>query len=273
MCFEMDVNALGLPENVVGILSRFVDGAREILEANLLGVYLHGSASMGCFNPKLSDLDLLVGVRESPPDFTKRCFMDMILSLHEDFCRGSGRLKGHSGIEMSVVLQKDCKPFAFPTPFDLHFSAMHENWYRENPADYVQKMKGCDVDLAAHFMITKKRGVCLYGMKIDDFFADVPPENYLESIMDDVCGAEEEISGNTCYLVLNLSRVLAFKKEGLVLSKREGGEWALKNLPPDFAPLLESALEEYRGDSFSGYDLSLAKRYAVFALGEIKKDD
>jgi streptomycin 3"-adenylyltransferase len=36
------------------------------------------------------------------------------------------------------------------------------------------------------------------------------------------------------YLILNLARVLAFMKDGLVLSKREGGEWGLKNLPEKY---------------------------------------
>ena len=45
------------------ILTHFVEAARETIGENLLGVYLHGSAAMGCFNPKSSDLDLLVGVK------------------------------------------------------------------------------------------------------------------------------------------------------------------------------------------------------------------
>ena len=68
-------------------------------------------------------------------DSTKRHFMDRVVELHEDFVRESG--SNHAGIEMSVLLQKDCKPFIYPTPFDLHFSAMHLKWYKENPEDYI----------------------------------------------------------------------------------------------------------------------------------------
>ena len=53
-------STLQIPEN---ILTQFVAAARETIGENLLGVYLHGSAAMGCFNPKSSDLDLLVGVK------------------------------------------------------------------------------------------------------------------------------------------------------------------------------------------------------------------
>ena len=54
-------STLQIPEN---ILTHFVEAAREAIGENLLGVYLHGSAAMGCFNPKSSDLDLLVGEKK-----------------------------------------------------------------------------------------------------------------------------------------------------------------------------------------------------------------
>ena len=106
-------STLQIPEN---ILTHFVEAARETIGENLLGVYLHGSAAMGCFNPKSSDLDLLVGVKETLDDSTKRRFMDRVVALHEEFVKASG--SSHAGIEMSVLLQKDCKPFVYPTPFD-----------------------------------------------------------------------------------------------------------------------------------------------------------
>ena len=69
-------------------LTRFVEAAKETIGENLLGVYLHGSAAMGCFNPKSSDLDLLVGVREGLDDSTKRRFMDGVVELHDPaLCR------------------------------------------------------------------------------------------------------------------------------------------------------------------------------------------
>ena len=91
-------STLQIPEN---ILTQFVDAARETIGENLLGVYLHGSAAMGCFNPKSSDLDLLVGVKEVLDDSTKRHFMDRVVALHEEFVRISG--SSHAGIECSLL--------------------------------------------------------------------------------------------------------------------------------------------------------------------------
>ena len=45
------------------LTDEFVIQSKHILGDNLTGIYLHGSAVMGCFNDKKSDIDLLVVVK------------------------------------------------------------------------------------------------------------------------------------------------------------------------------------------------------------------
>ena len=60
-------------ENVyIELLHKFVSSSKEILGYNLTGIYLHGSAVMGCFNPEKSDLDLIVVVKDEIPEDEKR---------------------------------------------------------------------------------------------------------------------------------------------------------------------------------------------------------
>lgn len=243
------------------LLEEYVDQTRRILGENLVGVYLHGSAAMGCFNPAKSDLDLIVVVADAVKDAVKRAYMDMVVALN---ARGPAK-----GIEMSVVTRQSCRPFIYPTPFELHFSPMHLKWYRDDPDGYIRDMNGVDTDLAAHFTILRRRGICLWGAPIDAVFAEVPRRDYMDSIFDDVSGAREEIAGNTMYLALNLARVLAFARDGLVLSKAEGGEWALQRLPETYRPLIDSALREYRDGAAVEYDAALAADYAGYMLGQI----
>ena len=243
-----------LDEHVASrVAEHFTEECRQILGDNLVGIYLHGSAVMGCFNPDKSDIDFLVVVKEEPSDTMKRAFMDMVVTLSE-----AGPAKG---IEMSIVERSVCNPFVYPTPFVLHFSEGHRTWYRDNPEDYIKKMKGADKDLAAHITVIRARGVCLYGAPIEEVFGEVPAEDYMDSLWYDIADAEEDIAEDTMYLTLNLARVLAFQKDGSVLSKKEGGEWGLKNLPEKYHNLLLAALSEYRGET-PGYDMSIAKGYA-----------
>ena len=246
------------------VVESFVSKSRLILGENLVGVYLHGSAVMGCFNPAKSDLDFIVVIAHPMPDETKLAYMDMVLALNAD--------APAKGIEMSIVLRSVCKPFVYPTPFELHFSERHIKWYSENPTDYVQKMNGTDKDLAAHFTVIRERGKCLWGAPVSDVFAEVPAADYMDSLWEDICDAPDEIENNTMYLTLNLARVLAYKKEGRVLSKKEGGEWALKNLSEELAPVVSAALEEYAEAStqqIPQYDMALVRKYAKYMIKNI----
>ena len=128
------------------------------------------------------------------------------------------------------------------------FSKVHLDWYRNNPEDYIAKMKGTDRDLAAHITVIRARGVCLCGAPIDEVFGEVPKQDYIDSLWHDIADAEGDIAEDTMYLTLNLARVLAFLQDGSVLSKKEGGEWGLKNLPEKYHGLLREALSEYRLD-------------------------
>lgn len=243
------------------LINGFVEQAKQILRDNLVGVYLHGSSVMGCFNPQKSDIDLIIVADRPLPDPDKRKFMDMVVAFN-----AMGPAKG---IEMSIVLREVCKPFVYPTPYELHFSAGHLEWYTDDPDDYIREMNGTDKDLAAHFTIINHRGKCLYGAPIEDVFAQVPAGDYMDSIWYDVEGAAEEITEYPMYLTLNLARVLAYKKEGLVLSKKEGGDWALEHLPAEYRPLIADALREYTENAEIVYDDVLAKQYAGYAIKQL----
>ncbi|MGN7761522.1 nucleotidyltransferase domain-containing protein [Paenibacillus sp. 22594] len=51
--------------NTQALLDQVVAPFKEELKGNLLGIYLHGSLAMGCFNPLKSDVDFLVVVKKA----------------------------------------------------------------------------------------------------------------------------------------------------------------------------------------------------------------
>ena len=63
------------------LLDDFVQQSRNILEDNLVGIYLHGSAVMGCFNNQKSDIDLLIVIKDDISNEVKRQYMDMVLNF------------------------------------------------------------------------------------------------------------------------------------------------------------------------------------------------
>ena len=99
------------------LLDRFTEESRNILGENMVGIYLHGSGAMGCFNPAKSDLDLLIVVENTMTDEIKRAYMDMVIRLNEE--------APAKGLELSVLRRVACQNFVHPLPFELHFSIAH----------------------------------------------------------------------------------------------------------------------------------------------------
>ena len=221
------------------LLSRFTEMSKKVLGDNLTGVYLHGSAVMGCFNPEKSDLDLILAVQNTVPDAVKMEFMENAVLLNRE--------APQKGFEWSMVRREFCKPFVYPTPYELHFSNSHLKWFQEDPEGYIQKMRGVDKDLAAHFTIINHYGKTLFGEEIESVFDAVPRKNYIDSIWLDIQNAREDIVSNPVYVILNLCRVLAYLRDGLVLSKKAGGQWGMDNLSERYRPLVQNALAAYTG--------------------------
>lgn len=245
------------------LLLDFTEMSKDIFGGNLTGVYLHGSFSLGCFNPKKSDLDILLVVEDDISDEQKIAFMRNVVKMNED--------APAKGIELSILKREFCNPFVYPTPFELHFSIMHLNWFQANPEDYIMKMKGTDKDLAAHITIINQNAVVLYGAEVKDVFGNVLKLNYVDSIWSDISEAKVDILADPMYVTLTLCRVLGYLKDNLILSKQTGGEWGIKNLPQEFHELIKEALICYQTDRKMVAVSNVANEYAEYMISEIEK--
>ena len=195
------------------LLYDFVDATCKAFGDNLVGIYLHGSAAMGCFNPASSDIDLIVVIKDALDFDKRRAYIDDMVRLNARAPK--------KGLEVSVVRREVCDPFVYPTPFEFHFSPMYLDACVNAPDEYARSVGHSDPDLAAHFTVIRERGRVLLGEGIPAVFGEVDGKYYMDSIWTDVSGAESDILSEPVYIVLNLARVLAYAREGLVLSKAE----------------------------------------------------
>lgn len=241
------------------ILDIIVQRYKNILDKNLVGIYLHGSLAMGCYTNE-SDIDFLVVVREAIDVATKKDIIESIIHLEN---------LPKKGIEMSIVLEKYAKEFIYPTPFELHYSDSHREKYLSDN-NYICG-NSTDEDLAANFTIVINRGICLYGKKIGGVFADVPRKYYIDSIVNDIENAEENTVENTVYITLNLCRVLYYMKENVVCSKLEAGNWTKEVVPQKYRRIVEDAVNVYTNklDQME-YSKGILKEYANYMLKEIR---
>ena len=254
-----------MPEHTEKRLSTLLDGIRHacqtVLGDHLVGVYVHGSIALECFNWEKSDVDYLVVV-QSPLTLTDKLrLMEATVALD--------RQAPSKGLEMSVVLAQHCRAFVHPMPYELHFSHMHLDAYARHPEAYCADMHGADADLAAHITVIRHKGIVLCGEAIDTLFAPVPDESYADSIRRDVRDAMKNASANPVYAVLTLCRALAFFEDALILSKYEGGAWGLIALPDAYHALIASAMREYAANIPAAMDAAWLADFCAFMTTRI----
>lgn len=228
-----------------GHLDDLVRGLRDVLGKSLVGVYLHGSLTLGCFNPALSDIDVLV-VTKRPMTSTEREALAPLLAA-------GGR------IEISFLCESALRRWRHPAPYDLHFA-----WKAGRLLG-----PGEDHDLAAHVTIARHAGVALLGPPPVGVFPEVPWEDYEDSLRRDLetCGEH----GGRLYAVLSPARIWATLTERVVHSKASGAAWALERAPEEFQPLLSQALETYRTGAIEPwFTRDEVRPFVDFVIGELK---
>lgn len=222
-------------------LDHFVHSLCEIEGDNLIGVYLHGSLAMGCFAIRHSDVDLLVLVDQPPSPQRRREWAQQVLPASH----------APGPIEISFLHRDQYTPWRHPAPFSFHFS---EGWRARISRELLAgSWTGWnwdatpDPDLAAHFTVARRRGVCLAGAPIAQAIPLVPWADYLDSILADFTWGCERAHDNPIYLALNACRIWAAVAEQLVLSKAEGAGWAQPRLPALLAAIVARAAAAYGG--------------------------
>lgn len=253
-----------LLERTLELLRRLKSTYAKTLGQNLVGIYLHGSYVLGSYQEQVSDLDYIVVVKRPLKLAEKQALMTQTLTK-------LWPLAPAKGLEFHVLLLADTLHFQQPLPFDCHFSKMHYAEYLARPQAYLAQMHGTDPDLAAHLTILTTTGQVLLGPAIANVFAPVPSADYWASLVFDIADARQTIHESPTYTVLNLCRVLAYRTDGLILSKAGGGQWGLMHLQRQYWPVMQHALTAYQSPATKQpkYDQAQLTAFASGMLAKI----
>jgi streptomycin 3"-adenylyltransferase len=212
------------PEPADAILRELEARLRDLLGANLRGMYVYGSLAFGCYHADRSDVDVLVLTRRP-----------LASETHEPLVAALEHIGSPSRLEISFLAALDLDPWRHPCPCQLHFSQSAKVRHHLNH------------DLAAEVTNARARGVAVVGPPPQEALPHVPETDFLDSIRRDVRWARNHIEERPGYAVLNSCRVLAYHREHTVMSKAEAAEWGLGALPDQFRPLVRRAADHYAG--------------------------
>ena len=223
---------MALPPRVETYLERMAERVHEVLHADGVGVYLHGSAVLGGFHPDRSDLDVLVVCRRPlSPD------------QRAGLCRRLDRAAlavPAATLELSVVTAEACRhPVAAP-PYELHVNTRDDRC-----ADGTGRN---DPDLLLHFAMARQVGRLLgLGPAPRHCFAPVPRRLVLDGMALELRDAAGDERSAPEYLVLNACRNLAYQRTGRLRSKIAGGRWVMAHDPMLDHDVVAAALARQEG--------------------------
>lgn len=250
-----------IPADARAQLEALADGIAAELGDDLVGVYLHGSLVLGCFNPQRSDVDVLAITRSALDDESRWRLAPTLLRLSGS--KERPRTAPYP-LEISFLTEAQLRPWRYPTPYDVHFS---ESW-RPRLEDGSWPRGGEDYDLAAHITIVRAAGIALHGPPPPEVFPEVPPADFADALLRDLDWCREQ--NWKFYSVLSASRIWATLCIGGVQSKETGAVWALERAPAEFRPLIERALAVYQGKlNDAEFDLDEANRYVDHVRGQL----
>jgi hypothetical protein len=225
------------------------------LGSRLVGVYLHGSAVLGGFDTRRSDVDILV-VCESRMTTIEQSAAAERLSCERLPCPAHG-------LELSIVtLSVAQHPRAQPA-FELHVTTAPEDTkvidghHREG-----------DPDLVLHFAVCHRAGRLLGpGRPAPEVFAPVADNLVLPQLASELRWSTEHAPGE--YAVLNACRAWRFAVDGALVSKIDGGRWALGRMSGPDSGLIQTALDRQRCLPAAELDPRAVQRFVHLALSRL----
>ena len=242
-------------ERYVAAVAGALTGA---LGSTLVGVYLHGSAVLGGFDLRRSDVDIL-GV----------CAAPMPSEVKDRAARALGQEAlpcPAQGLELSIVTRDAARHVTRRPRFELHLTTA--------PGDSkVIDGRGHpgDPDLVLHFAVCRVAGRLIGpGRPVGEVFAPVPPAILLEQLAAELEWAPRQATAE--YAVLNACRAWRYAADGAIVSKVDGGRWALSRVHGAERDLVAAALARQTSASDAGLDAGAVEEFVRGVLARFPTD-
>jgi predicted nucleotidyltransferase len=248
------------PRSTREVLRGTLSALHAILQDSLMGIYLCGSLAMGCFHPKSSDIDLILVVKERLTEEQEKKTIEYLKKTSTEDRR----------IELNIVRADVLRNPQYPMLVDLHY----EYWGNV----FENEM---DSEVLSNLYTTRKRGFRVWGQPISKVFSRISAHYHLRSVVEDIKNTRghlhekpEDAGYNIqVYWVLGSCRILAFIREEKVLSKLEGGQWGLANLPRKYRNIVRQALSGYRDEKKEcTWNLEDLEAFAEYMTNKILKE-
>jgi streptomycin 3"-adenylyltransferase len=216
-------------DRLVGQVERVVRLITEVVGADLLGAYPHGSSVLGGLRPA-SDVDILAVTRRSLGEGQRRALIAGILPV-------SGAVVGARPVELTVVVQDEVRPWRYPPVGDF----LYGEWLRADYAAGVIPVPVPMPGLALEAAVALAGDRPLAGPPPAHVLDPVPAELLVRASVNGIPGLLADLPHDTRNVLLTFARIWMTLATGRVVAKETAADWALARLAPAHRPVLAFA--------------------------------
>lgn len=247
-----------IPTRVTALLDELTTHLPAILGRNLVGAYLHGSVMHKAFNPKRSDLDLIV--------VTQRDLSEAQFGKLDTWLAQVGKVNPWTSRLQILFLVKNELLVLNSSGCLYQFGILRRSGSDGNPIIWLDFLRD---------------GKVLYGPRPESFLPEITPEIFLQALNRELGYLRQEISEKAnskwrdvpmyrAYAVLTVCRILYSFSNGVVASKPTAAKWAMKNLPEQWRDIISEAIEFNENGRVSDIPLNRIEQFIEFAHSQLQ---
>lgn len=227
-------------DEVNAVVGDLVTAVQNLLDEQLVGVYLHGSLALGDFDPQQSDIDFVVVTAEAPSPEQVAELGAMHQRLAAEHPRWGSELEG-TYVSQRAIQRYDPDNAIFP-----HIERGGILQIEHHLTDWVIQC-----------YVLRECGVTLVGPRPQTLIDPISPEALQQAVvtllrdwwvqqLEDTSRIKQD--GYQVYAILTMCRILYTLAHGMIVSKPVAARWAQESLDERWSLLIARALHRDLGD-------------------------
>lgn len=206
---------------------------KSVLGADLLGVYLYGSALVGGLQ-KYSDIDLFVIINRAMTMREKARLATELFSISGLYMKGSKR-----PLEMTIVEKAKLNPWQYPPHFEFQYGEWLRTTFERNKFAPWSTNEMPDLAIIVTQVLLKSQ--TLIGIAPEQILAPVPYYDFIKAMVHDLDRLCEDLLTDTRNVLLTYARIWNTLETNSIQSKPDAADWVIKHLPKTYIPVMHRA--------------------------------
>ena len=202
-------------------LQNSVELLKMILGADLLGIYLYGSALVGGLQ-KYSDIDLFVVTNRVTKSEEKATLIAHLLHLSGIYMKSSTL-----PIEMTLVEKRMINPWQYPPHFDFQYGEWVRESFEKGVIEPWEKDEMPDLAVIVTQVLLKSE--TLWGLKPELLLVEVPYHDFMKAMLHDLNRLVADLEHDTRNVLLTFTRIWSTLETNTITSKPAAATWAMKH--------------------------------------------